>query len=59
MSLKSFHVVFIFACLSLMGFSSWWSLARAQWGLLFCSAAGLASGMGYLGWFLRAHRALR
>ncbi len=59
MSLKAFHVVFIFASLSLMGFSSYWSLAQAQWGLLASAGAGFAAGLGYLGWFLRAHRALR
>ena len=42
MSLKAFHVVFIFASLSLMGFSSYWSLAQAQWGLLASAGAGFA-----------------
>ncbi len=59
MSLKSFHLFFIATVLGLMAFASYWSLNAGSKGLLIVSAGGLAAGLGYLRWFLRAHRSLR
>lgn len=59
MSLKSFHVVFIAASISLMGFLAAWSGKQSAAGLMAVSILGLAASLGYLAWFLRHYRALR
>lgn len=60
MSLRSFHVVFILASLSLFAFTGWWAGQRLAVGLggvftllAAASAFGLAAGVPYLAWFLR------
>lgn len=66
MSLRSVHVVFIVAALSLLAFLGYWSGIRVYHGensanraLAVFSAAGVAVGIPYLGWFLRKSKTLR
>ena len=63
MGLKSFHILFIVASLGLLGFMAWWSGQRwlsgengASLALAAASAAGLAFGVPYLGWFVKKSR---
>lgn len=63
MSLKSFHVIFIVASISLMTFLTVWAwrmgqVGQPQIGLMMCGSAGFAAALGYLGWFLKRYRYL-
>lgn len=65
MSLKSFHVFFIATAMALLAFVAYWSGRHLQMGedhglkvLAAVSAAGLAGGIPYLGWFLKKSRSI-
>jgi hypothetical protein len=58
MSLKSFHKIFIAACLAICAFTAWWASGHNQQGLsapwlLASSLAGLAVLTPYLAWRIR------
>ena len=65
MSLRSVHILFIIACLGLMGFLAYWSgqrLLRSEDGVshatMIVAVLGLFGGCAYLGWFIRKTRSL-
>ena len=63
MSLKHFHLFFIAASLTLMGYVLWWTRQQAASGLYWpgstvAAALGSAAGLTYLAWFLRRYKSL-
>lgn len=62
MSLKSFHIFFIFTALALLGFLAYWGYTTAYTDsetMMYCSAGGLALLMTYVVWFIRNNGKLR
>ncbi len=63
-SLRSFHLFFIYLALSLMVFTLAWAgrqamAGRLDMGLLAAAGALLFLGLGYLSWFKRRYKGLR
>jgi len=65
MSLRSVHILFILASLSLMGFLAYWSGHRLlsdqngmSRGLMCCAVIGILGGIAYLAWFIRKTKSL-
>ncbi len=63
-SLKSFHLFFIYLALSLMLFTLAWTgrqmmAGRLDMGLLAAAGALFVLGLGYLFWFKRRYKGLR
>ena len=65
MSLKSFHILFIFSAVGLLAFTGWWSVSMLRagqnheaMGLAICSFIGLAALLFYVPWFLRKAKQL-
>lgn len=64
-SLRTIHILFILTALGLLGFMAYWSGNRVFQGqdgvnkaLLAVSVLGLATGVPYLGWFIKKTKSL-